>query len=72
MAEGSRQFKRPSVSDIRTAHARGKITKSEARDLGGVGALFGKHDNFPGKPLRSEREIAKKTHKSAGLTEGNW
>ncbi len=72
MAEGSRQFKRPSVADIRTAHERGKITKSEARDLGGVGALFGKYDNAPGKKRRTEGEIARKVHKNAGLTEGNW
>lgn len=72
MAEGSRQFKRPSVADIRAAHKSGKITKSEARDLGGVGALFGKYDNAPGKKLKSEKEIARKVHKNAGLKEGDW
>ena len=63
---------RPSKKDIREAHKKGKITKSEARDLGGVGALFGKYDNFPGNPRLSEFEQARKTHKNAGLTEGEW
>ena len=64
--------RRPSFSDVRAAVIAGKITRAEAKDLGRPVASSGKYDNKYGKPFRTEEEIARKVHKNAGLTEGNW
>ena len=68
--------KLPSQEDIRHAQQRGKITDDEAKDLGGTNLPRGPFT----KTLRkgsdvnrlTEEESARRVHRSAGLSQGDW
>jgi hypothetical protein len=64
--------RRPKYSEIRDAVVKGFITKSEGNDLGYTVISDGKFDNKPGRPRQSEETIARKVHKNAGLSQGDW
>jgi hypothetical protein len=62
----------PKYSEVRDAVVKGFITRSEATDLGKTVISDGKFDNKPGRARQSEETIARKVHKNAGLSQGDW
>jgi len=62
----------PKYAEVREAVMKGFITRAEAKDLGKPVVSDGKFDNKIGRPHQSEETIARKVHKNAGLSQGDW